>query len=332
MNKLERVKTQSVLDKIISGAWDLNDVDPLFTKLREYCDGNLLFREVGDHIAHKRLRDKGSTQQFISAFFLSIAYYIDYGLPRIPVDFRKPFPIWVKHHMKFQVDKCNPNELKKKFNICPKDLKSHIQSLFKEDKEAETAAPAKPIKDDSSLMIQYILNSIHLPNPLFTVDDLMKDLVAVLHKNKFSFDENALIARRDTIILCVMLLLHHTEFDVIKNSTFTAFIGSANPASQKNQLAAGDVGKGLIEGTPESLGVTVPVTFTHDRGQFKAPATVFIPVFISDLSVNDYCEKELLTAEMRWGQDPKNPFCFTQALRLTPNLKLGLFLITSNSV
>ena len=70
MKPYEKFKTQSVLDKILSGAFDVNDVESIFRNLREYCDGHHVVREVGNFLAHKS-RDKGFTLEFIYGACLS---------------------------------------------------------------------------------------------------------------------------------------------------------------------------------------------------------------------------------------------------------------------
>lgn len=215
MHQGKKVKVQRVLDKILSEDFNDNDIDSLFMYLREYSDGYPIFREVANFLAHSELRDRGATHQFLGDFCFSQMYHAAYGLTGKAVEIRKPFPKWVKDHMERQVDKCKPNELWQKFNIKPKELKTRINTLFKEDDQKETVNLSESIDRETFEAIYHILRFLNY-NFLFAADDLMKELVGVLNKNHFSFDENALIARGATIILCVMLLMHHSEFMIFE--------------------------------------------------------------------------------------------------------------------
>ncbi len=67
------------------------------------------------------------------------------------------------------------------------------------------------VKPYSQKAIDLMLGSF-VVKPLLTSDYLMADLVSVLRKNKFIFEDGAIMAQREKIVLCVLLLLHHTQF------------------------------------------------------------------------------------------------------------------------
>jgi hypothetical protein len=321
MRQGRKVRVQRVLDEILSGAFNENDIDLLFIYLREYCNGYPRFREVANFVAHPELRNRGDTHQLIGNLCFTQMYHTAYGLTGKPVEIRKPFPKWVKDHMKRQVDKCKPNELWQKFNIKPKELKTRINTLFKEDDQKETVNLSESIDRETFEAIYHILRFANY-NPLFTADDLMKELVGVLHKNHFSFDEKALIDRGATIILCVMLLMHHSEFMVFEvndSQPFKCAIMAAPPL-QTDQPAAGEAGEGLIAWGHETLRVCAPMRFESGTG----PITTFFPIFTSDLRVNDNCDEKLLAVAKPLAPDSGSCLYFDQDLGLTHNLKLGL--------
>lgn len=95
---------------------------------------------------------------------------------------------------------------------------------------------------------------------------------------------------------------------------------SAPPLSQLDQPAAGEVGEGLIAYGHETLRVCAPITFESGTG----PMTTFMPIFTSDLRVNDNCDEQLLAVAKQLAPDSGSCLFFDQDLRLTHNLKLGL--------
>ena len=74
MKKTERIKIQTVINKILSGNFNEIDIDNLFIKLREYSFGFPLFKEVADFVVHNNERDKGLTTHTLTYLFL-VSYF-----------------------------------------------------------------------------------------------------------------------------------------------------------------------------------------------------------------------------------------------------------------
>ena len=139
MKKIEKVKAQKLLLKLESGDFDENDIDNIFMRLRAYSYGNRIFLEVADSIAHPDKRNKGVCVESLEAFYLNFKYFLEYVSPNKSLDIGKPFPLYVKKLMKYQIDKCNEAHLKEKFNVTRRRLKSRVDTIFSEDKNSKKA-------------------------------------------------------------------------------------------------------------------------------------------------------------------------------------------------
>ena len=213
MKAVEKTKTQKIINKIEQGLFDENDIDNLFMKLRAYSSGFGIFREIADYVAHNDLRDRGITNESLNGMYLSIKFFLEYTSPKKTLDISKPFPIWIKTLIKFQIDKCDETELVKMFNVKKSRLKSRINNGFKDNRKAETTE-IKDGKLSSSTLeaIQYVMGFIYARES-FSQSDLINQLISVINHNKFKCDEALFVNQSNKITLCILLLLHNAEFD-----------------------------------------------------------------------------------------------------------------------
>ncbi|GAB6097486.1 hypothetical protein JCM14469_37400 [Desulfatiferula olefinivorans] len=182
-------------------------------KLRAYSIGFSIFKEIADFVAHNDLRDRGLANQSLETMYLRMKYFIEYNSPKKTLDISRPFPLWIKKLMKYQVDKCDEQQLKEKFNVSRQRLIRRIDDAFKEDKKSKKAEYKNgKLSTESFKAIQHVMSFIS-GNPAFTQDELINELIGVLKKNKITFDETALRDLSDKITLCTLLLFHHSEFD-----------------------------------------------------------------------------------------------------------------------
>ena len=134
MKPIEKVKAQKTIVKIESGDFNENDVDSLFMALRAYSYGNKIFNELAHFVAHNDKRDRGLTTNSLESIYLSFKFFNDYyKSSNCSLDIGSPFPIYVKKHMKYQIDKCDETYLKEQFNVTKQKLKSKIDNVFSED-------------------------------------------------------------------------------------------------------------------------------------------------------------------------------------------------------
>jgi hypothetical protein len=271
----EKAKAQKIVDKIQSGNFDENDVDNLFMRLRAYSGEHWVFREVADFVAHNDARNKGLTNASLEAFHLTLKFYTDYSYQQKPLDVSLPIPLYIKKLMKYQVDKCDPEQLRREFNVAPERLKSRIDNYFKDDKKNKTTELQrhKVGGPESFAPIQHLLGFIGSV-PAFTADSLVQDLVGVLKSNRLVFDEHAISKQRSTVILCVMLLMHQTSFEFSDDAKGECRIALEHPNTS-------EFGELQVMGT---VSVTMPDGAVVSWG---------FPVFISGLQAVDYCDDSL---------------------------------------
>jgi hypothetical protein len=285
MKPSEKAKAQKIIEKIQAGGFDENDVDNLFMRLRAYSGDFRVFREAADFVAHNDARNQGLVNQSLEAFYLGFKFFLEYGHQQKELDVSKPIPLYIKKLMKYQVDKCKPEQLKKEFNVTPDRLKSRIDNYFKDDKKTKTTQlqQFKVRGQESIAPIQHLLGFIG-SLPAFTGDMLIKDLLAVLKHNKLVFDEGAITAQQPTIVICVMLLMHQSSHEFDGNAKGECRIAVEHPnvvkglGPEDGELAFGE------------LQVTGSVGCIRPDG---SPFTVAYPVFQSGLKATDYCDESL---------------------------------------
>ncbi len=213
MKPVEKAKTQKLVSKIESGNFDENDVDSLFIKLRAYSDGFPIFKEISDFVAHNDLRDRGISNQSLETMYLRVKFFLEYDSPKKPLDITSPFPLWIKRLMILQVHKANEHTLKEKFNVTKQRLETRIDKGFVEDKKNKMAIyKENMLSAETFNAIKHVMSFIS-GNAPFNQDDMIKELIGVLRKNKLVFDEYRLLGIADKITICTLLLFHKAEFD-----------------------------------------------------------------------------------------------------------------------
>lgn len=214
MKPIEKVKAQKTIVKIESGDFNENDIDSLFMALRAYSYDNTIFRELADFVAHNDKRNKGITTSSLESIYLSFKFFNDYcKSSTCSLDIGNPFPIYVKKHMKYQIDKCDETYLKEEFNVTKQSLKSKIDNIFSEDKTNKVVSMKNPSMPGNIFdAINYILSFIEIL-PVFEQDQVISELLKVIKVNKLNVDPIKLTKYSDKIIVCTMLLLHKTIFE-----------------------------------------------------------------------------------------------------------------------
>ncbi|KAA0972786.1 hypothetical protein [Pseudomonas sp. ANT_H12B] len=312
MKASERIKAQKVVDKIQAGNFDENDIDNLFMRLRAYSAGHLVFREAADFVAHNDARDRGLLNESLENIYLSFKYFLEYAMPDAQaLNVSNPIPIYIKKLMKYQVDKCKPEYLREKFNVTPEKLRSRIDTFFKDDKKSQTTQlQLFKLGKDGFAPFQYLVSFI-VSYPAFTGDQLLDDLLAVLRLNALSFDEQAIVAQKPIILLCVMLLMHEARFVLAHGATAECRVAVEEAVINKDtphEQAGPEAGLIQVKGT---------VTLLRPNG---SPLQVSYPIFQSGLSAVDYCDASLFDV----GFNPETPELNTLRLDLAGDLFLSV--------
>lgn len=294
MKAIERVKAQKLVQKLETGNFDENDIDNIFMRLRAYSHGNKIFREVADFVAHNNERNKGVTAESLEAFYLSIKYFLEYVSPKKSLDISRPFPIYVKKLMKYQIDKSKDSYLKEKFNVTKKRLKSRIDSIFSEDKKNHKAFMKKPtMSADTFKALQHILSFIG-SHPVFDQNKVISELLAVIKANKLDVNEVNILNHGDRIVACVVLLLHETTFEYGAQKQGYCRVSCEKTSISHNQRFIDQDGNPVEH--IESFGnlqVLGHVILDKDGKDL----TVSYPLMTTNLSAEIWCEDEMFVIE-----------------------------------
>ena len=301
----EKIKVQKLLSQIEQGSFDDNDVDSLFMKLRGFSHGNDVFREIADFVAHNDKRNKGITVASLKALYLSMKYFIEYVSPKKTINIQHPFPIYVKKLMKYQVDKCDENLLREKFNVSKSRLKSRIDTLFKEDK---TLGIAYFKKDRISIQffeaIQYLLSFIGVV-PAFTQQALIEQLISVLSKNGISFNEDRIREQEKKIVLCILCLLNNTQFEYGGHK-----LGYCKVSCERKEIIN-------IQNFVDQEGNEIDYVKSFGNLSLDGHVvlkkedkdlTVCYPVFATDLRVEEWCDEDLFNIKIQGAGNGKIEF------------------------
>lgn len=294
MKPVERSKTTKLIEKIEAGSFDENDIDSLFMKLRAYSSGFVIFREVADFVAHNNKRDRGLANQALETTYLRMKYFLEYNSPKKSLDLSASFPIWVKRLMKFQVEKCDENQLREKFNVTKQRLVSRIDGAFKEDKKNKTAMYKQgKLSIDTFNAIQHVLSFIS-GSASFDQNELIDELIAVLIKNKIEFDETVFRSRSNKITICTLLLFHHSEFDFKGHKLGRCKVSSEKESISHNVRFVDANGNKVIH--EESFGkLLVQGTITLEKD--GKDLTISHTVMATELSAEEWCSTELFCIE-----------------------------------
>ena len=289
----EKAKTQRTVEDVSVGNFEERDIDHLFMSLREHCGPYLIFRDVADFVAHNNIRNKGIVTQSLEAFYLSFKYFFEYVSPKRALDIGRPFPTYIVQLMKYQIDKCNEIDLKEKFNVNKARLKSRIDKLFKIDKKSDTTCLSKRLSRPNYMAINHILGFIG-SHPAYTQDKIIAELISVLSKNRLAFEERDIFSQGDKIMLCILSLIHNSEYDFKGHKK-----GYCNISCEKHEIPYG-VAYVNKDGTP------VKVNQSYGNLQINGhvavnskgkEVTVAYPVITTNLEVENWCNESLFSIE-----------------------------------
>jgi len=294
----EKRKAQDLVERIESGQFDENDVDAIFMKLRAHCGSNQYFREIGDFIAHNDERHKGITVESLEALHLSLRFFYDYVTSRKQFDLFSPFPVYVKKHMKYQVEKCDEERLRKEFHTTRQRLKSNIDSLFKDDKITKTTIARGRIGQETHDALLYAVQFLHIRHA-FTQRDLLDQTISVLSENRLKCDPDRFAKSFDKVSLCILVLLHNTSFNIKASQPARCEVSCKLPTIWGPVQAVNDRG--------ETETITQDFGHLHVSGEVPGIAsgggnfTMKYELFSTSLHVTDWCDESLFSRGVQNG-------------------------------
>lgn len=318
INGNERAKVQRTVDDLSNGGFDERDIDHLLMSLRAHSGRFQVFKEVSHFVAHNDIRDKGITTNSLEAFYLSFKYFSEFVTFQKPLNIEEPFPSYIVKLMKYQVDKCKEDELRGKFNVTKSRLKSRIDNLFKIDKKNKVAILNKKLSNPNYLAIKHILGFIG-SQPAYTQDQIVSELIQVLRLNELNFEESSILEKSDNIMLCVLSLVHNTEYDFKGHKN-----GCCNISCEKHSIPheATFVDE---HGNPVEMDISFGdlqingVVPSLNKGR---EARVAFPVITTKLDVNSWCDESLFTIDISEGGFKSKVVNFDGPIGVSPEFKL----------
>ena len=323
MKGIEKSKAQKIIDKIQSGDFDENDIDNLFMRLRAYSNGNVVFREISDFVAHNDLRDRGLTNQSLQAMYYSIKYFMEYVSPKKSLDITSPFPVWIKTLIQYQIDKIDENKLKSEHNVSRARLKSRVDNGFKVDKKNKTAVIKEGKLSDQTLSaIQYVMSFI-ISKEAFSQKELVQQLIKVIEENNLTHNKDTIEAQSNKIAMSVILLLHKSEFDIKGHKPGYCSVSPEKESISHNVRHVDKDGNDVeFEESFGKLQVNGYVVLDKNGTDL----TVSHPIMSTELDAEDWCSETLFHIEPFSDQIP-NHLCkrlkITDDLCVTEDFKLA---------
>lgn len=216
MNKRNKIRIRSLVNKINSGDYGTNDLEILLTDLRSYVNQNSFTRELGDFINHSEGKTKGKLHDAIAYMFYRMLFFTTYqGTNSPPLSVDTIFPIYFKtlllvalkrkpiydNIVKIGVNKDQAANIIKR--ILPDNLNGKLDKQYCTDKNLRVInecisllAPGSEIDSED------------------IVDDIVSSIKILYNKIGIEIDVNSL--NRDKLILHVFDILNAKDFTIDK--------------------------------------------------------------------------------------------------------------------
>lgn len=290
INGIAKQKAQKVISRIESAEFDEIDVDTLLMQLRAFSNDKILFREVADFVAHNDERKQGVANDSLDAFYLSMKFFVEYASENKLLNIYKPFPLYIKKLMIFQIDKCKAIDLKSKFSTTKEKLTCNIKSLFEESKKNNTAVlRQQKISKKNLKSIEFLLSFIG-SKPAFTQEVLLDEILQVIRENGLTFDENKFFEQGDKIVLYILMLLHNTQYNFNGYKQGYSKLACENTSIPYNiNLVNKDGNSVSHEWTFGHLNINGNVVIEKDGKDL----TISYPLVSTNLLVEDWCDESL---------------------------------------
>ena len=209
MKPIEKQKTELIIDRIEGGNFDLNDIDNLFMKLRGFSGTRKVFKDITHFVAHNTERDTGLAKDGMEAIYLRMKFFALYQTVK-NIDFRQPFPIWIKRTLKFQLELLDEETLKKELDKNKNQVKNILDRSFRDNHKAGTTM-IKKYNEEIYQVIKVLLGWI-IVKPVYTGKQFYEELLKVLNENKIRYSTSGMHLQKEKILISVLLLFHNTRF------------------------------------------------------------------------------------------------------------------------
>jgi hypothetical protein len=243
--------------RLLTGNIHLEDLDRLFLDQRERCHGRKHFREIGDFLAHRSLRNKGPVTAVIQ-------------------DIMTSFRVWsmpMRGEAHKLEDICEAGEANLRL-MTDTQIRAGcgMRRRAAETKFRKGFAKLKrgsPLTESEVSAIQYLGNQF-VWRPVFTDDDLLSDFVDVLTLNGLFVDPPPMLLERLKTILALHALSRmHETFISDKGLEAQLYAGASNK-------------HGVLE-----------VKLNMNRLDWPKPVVAPLCIFMTSLLAKDFCDSSL---------------------------------------
>jgi hypothetical protein len=110
--------------------------------------------------------------------YLSFKYFTEYVEPGPGLDLTRPFPLYIKRLMQYQIDLKDETILKQQVGLTKRAASPRIDSIFGEDKKTGEAFIRDPknLSQENSKLIRYLLTHIDFSSSL-TQTEIINQLI-----------------------------------------------------------------------------------------------------------------------------------------------------------
>lgn len=283
MKLSERNKIQENIRRIESGDFSTDDVEMLFLRLRSYSFEHRIFREAGDFVAHNDKREKGIINDAMDGVFLKLRLFAEYSLDNKSLDILGELPRYFKRLLKQTLARAPSDHLKQELGVSVDTAASVVENTIIEDKAKNVCRLRDGKLSARKLAVITYLSSYLYAGAVFDADTLLKEVLSVLERNKFTCNPDKMLAQRNNLLLMFCLLVHQVEFKLSNDGQGRCEI-QVDTSSNELSVHGTIILRGICE-VPSSKG---GLTFTHY-------------IFETGIRSEDACSESLIVREQRNG-------------------------------
>lgn len=282
MKPIKKNQVQKNIEKIQNGVFDESNVENLFISLRPYCKGYKQFKEIADFVAHSDVRDRGIVNRALLDRCLRLTALFHYSPPNKPLELFNDLPSWIIRLIKNQASLIKNKVFLQEFQFSREDFLEMLDTAYVIDDQKKIAKYTEcefPQLFWDAVKKCFVGISIIAP---LTQTDVIKEIIGVLKTNKININETLIRKNADKITMCILLLLHKTEYKFEDLNNAETFI-SANPHYSSK--------KDMEENTLPNLYVAGSFVINGLNGQVFEMIT---PIFTTNLKVEDWCDLRII--------------------------------------
>ncbi|WP_111848745.1 hypothetical protein [Acinetobacter baumannii] len=282
MKTIEKNKIQKNIETIQNGNFSESNIESLFMNLRPYCKGYKKFREIADFVAHNDARDRGIVNKVLEDRYLILTAYVRYLPPNKPIDLLNEFPSWIIRLIKNQCNLIDKKDFLKEFKFSRTTFLEKLDTAYIIDHQFKIARYSNRLMPLTFWnAVEKCLSICRLIAPL-TQDEVINEIIGVLKTNRIIIKENLIRKNADKIIMCILLLLHKTEYKFEDLNNAETFISDNPHYSTK---------KDMEDNTPPNLYVAGRFVINGFNGQVVEMIT---PIFTTNLKVEEWCDLRVI--------------------------------------